>query len=575
MKLARLILSVFLALHQAGAATYFVDYASGSNSNAGTSEVAPWKHAPGDVRSSGSVVSSLSAGDSVLFNGGVSYILTNSGINAGWSGATNAPITYASYGTGQAILTTGPDSATAAAYGIIGSAFRQWLVISNLAFVDIGGIRPADPIWSVDTDGCTTNLLTAPPGGAAVSFNSGLSHSRIVNNTMRGIGTWTNSSPLSGTQSVSGGGVSVEGATNLVIAGNTMSHMRTGIRFQGTSTRWFENLQITNNTIGTFVVWLIDGSAASASARFVDTVIAYNQFGDKWQHDQTEWDLNNGCGDAPHTDGIFLRNSGQAAVWTGTAICNNYFFSTSTNSSGGTAMIYLSEGGGGDVLIANNVSLNARDSAFMQVAPGSRQAGGRTVWCFHNSIFGGGSRPFRNTGTNHTFVMIGNIWARSAASSTATLLNWEAFNPITSDRNIFWNFQIPSGTYYPIYRLNWPVAGTWTTWAGWQALGYDARSLLQDPMFLDPTNAVITARNLRIGAASPARNLVSDLASIYPQFAQWLAYDMDGVARVEPFDAGAYQYTGSTPPPPPPPSGGSPLSVTVSNLSATSIVVSP
>ena len=544
-------------------ATYYVDFDGGSNSNAGTSSGAPWKHAPGDARASGSVVSSLTAGDSVLFKGGTSYILTNSGINAGWSGTSNSPITYASYGTGQAILTTGPASATATAYGIIGSAFRQWLVISNLAFIDIGGIRPNDPVWTVDTDGCSTNLLTAPPGGAAVSFTSGLSHSQIRDNTMRGIGTWTNASPLSGTQSVSGGGVSVEGGTNLVIAGNTMSHMRTGIRFQGTSARWFENLKITNNTIGTFVVWLIDGSAAASAARFVDTVISGNTFGDKWQHDQSQW---TGCGDAPHTDGIFLRNSGQPAVWTGTVIANNLFFSTSTNSSGGTAMIYLSEGGGGDCLIANNVSLNARDSAFIQVAPGSRQAGGRTVWFFHNTIFGGGSRPFRNTGTNHTFVMIGNIWARSAASSTATLLNWEAFNPIASDRNVFWNHQIPAGTYYPIYRLNWPVAGSWTTWAGWQALGYDPRSVLSDPMFIDHTNAVITSRNLRIGAASPARNLVSDLASLYPQFSQWLTNDIAGNPRVEPFDAGAYQYTGEAPPPPPPPAPSTNGAVTIGVL---------
>lgn len=493
---------------------------------------------------------SLVAGDSVLFNGGVSYVVTNSGVELGWSGSSGSPITYASYGTGKAILTTGNESATATAYGMQALAHRQYLVVSNLAFIDIGGIRPDDPVWSVDTDGCTTNLLTAPPGGAAISAQLGLSHSIIVSNTMRGIGTWTNSSPLSGTQSVSGGGVSVEGGTNLVIHGNTMSHMRTGIRFQGTSTRWFQDLQITGNTIGTFVVWLIDGSAASGSAVFQDTIIHGNILGDKYQHDQSQW---TGCGDAPHTDGIFLRNSGTGAQWYGTVIDSNFFYSSSTNSSGGTALIYASEGGGGDLLISNNACPNGRDSAIIQIAPGARQAGGRTVWFFHNTIHGGGARPFRNTGTNHTFVFGGNIFSRYNDSATTSLLNFEAFNPITSDRNIFWNAGRPTGTYYPFYRQNWPSGGSWTTFSGWQALGYDPRSLYSDPMFYDMTNAVILSRDLRIGAASPARNLAADYASLYPQFSRWLTNDIAGNPRVEPFDAGAYQYTGDAPPPPPPP----------------------
>lgn len=553
MKTTAFLILAFWWVMAASAATYYVDYASGSDSNSGTSSGSPLKHAPGDPRASGNVPASLSAGDAVYF-AAASHTLTNGGIAVNWSGASNAPITYASHGGGTAILTTGPGSATASMNGFVASSFRQWLVFSNIAFVNIGGIRPGDPAWDVDTQGCTTNLMTAPPGGSAISFPSGLSHSKIIDCDIQGVGTWTNASPLSGTQSVSGTGISIEGGTNVLITGCNLSYMRTGIRFQGTSTRWFSNLVISNNVIGEWMVWLVDGSAASSSARFEDIQIVKNVFKNKWMHDQSQW---TGCNDAPHTDGIFLRNSGQSAVWLRTAIVGNLFYSDAPSSSGGTAMIYLSEGGGGDTLVANNVSLNAHDSAFIQIAPGSRQAGGRTVWLLHNTWLGG-PRAIRVTGTNHTLHVHGNIFARVADGDTFTLANYEAYNPLTSDRNVWFNYLRPTGTYYPFYRqgTGWPAGGSWTTWATWQSMGFDSRSLYTDPNFLDYTNAV-ASRNLRIGAASPARNLAADYASIYPEWATWLATDFDGVARVEPFDAGAYEFTGDSgsggggdPPPP-------------------------
>lgn len=526
-------------------ATYFVDYSGGSDANAGTSSGSPLKHAPGDPRASGNVPASLSAGDAVYFASS-SHTLTNGGIAVNWSGASNAPITYASYGGGTAILTTGPNSATVSMNGFVASALRQWLVFSNIAFVDIGGIRPGDAAWSVDTDGCTTNLMTAPPGGSALSFPVGLSNSKIIDCDIQGVGTWTNASPLSGTQSVSGTGISIEGGTNVLITGCNLSYMRTGIRFQGTSTRWFSNLVISNNVIGEWMVWLIDGSAASGAARFEDIQIVKNVLKNKWMHDQSNW---TGCNDAPHTDGIFLRNSGQSAVWLRTVIANNMFYSDAPSSSGGTAMIYLSEGGGGDCLVANNVSLNAHDSAFIQVAPTSRQSGGRTVWILHNTWLGG-PRAIRVTGTNHTLFVQGNIFARVADGDTHTLANFEAWNPLESDQNVWFNFLRPSGTYYPVYKegTGWPAGGGgWNTWDVWRTMGFDASSVYDDPEFIDYSNSTVTSRDLRISSTSPARGIAEDYAAAYSEFASWLETDFAGNPRVAPFDAGAYEYIGESP----------------------------
>lgn len=63
---------LFHAAH-AAAATYYVDFESGSDSNAGTSTSSPWKHSPGDSNATGNANRSLTGGDTVIFKGGVIY----------------------------------------------------------------------------------------------------------------------------------------------------------------------------------------------------------------------------------------------------------------------------------------------------------------------------------------------------------------------------------------------------------------------------------------------------------------------------------------------------------------------
>jgi len=55
----------------AHAATYYIDFASGADTNAGTSKSAPWKRAPGMTGFAGSY--SHSAGDQFIFKGGVTW----------------------------------------------------------------------------------------------------------------------------------------------------------------------------------------------------------------------------------------------------------------------------------------------------------------------------------------------------------------------------------------------------------------------------------------------------------------------------------------------------------------------
>jgi len=86
---------------------YYVDFAGGSDTNAGTGPSAPWKHAPGDTDATGVPANTtLQPGDTVRFKGGVVYEGT---VLLQWSGLPGRPVTYdgnsaGTFGTGRAIV---------------------------------------------------------------------------------------------------------------------------------------------------------------------------------------------------------------------------------------------------------------------------------------------------------------------------------------------------------------------------------------------------------------------------------------------------------------------------------------
>jgi hypothetical protein len=94
-----------VAALSATSASYFVDFAAGSDAAAGTSTATAWKHCPGDANATGTAAStSLSAGDTVNFKGGVAY---RGSIALKKGGTAESRITYttaSAWGTGRAIL---------------------------------------------------------------------------------------------------------------------------------------------------------------------------------------------------------------------------------------------------------------------------------------------------------------------------------------------------------------------------------------------------------------------------------------------------------------------------------------
>jgi len=83
------------------AATYYVDYSSGSNIYAGTSAQTPWKHSPGDPNATNRPANTrLQPGDKVLFRGGVPY---RGSFKLLSSGTSSAPITFSGSGFGNGL----------------------------------------------------------------------------------------------------------------------------------------------------------------------------------------------------------------------------------------------------------------------------------------------------------------------------------------------------------------------------------------------------------------------------------------------------------------------------------------
>lgn len=101
-------LLIFFAALSLDAATYWVDFENGDDSNAGTSTNAPWKRCKGDAAATGTAAStSLSSGDTVNFKGGVVY---KGQISLTVNGTSGAYVTYEGdsavhgWGTGKAVI---------------------------------------------------------------------------------------------------------------------------------------------------------------------------------------------------------------------------------------------------------------------------------------------------------------------------------------------------------------------------------------------------------------------------------------------------------------------------------------
>jgi hypothetical protein len=87
------LISCFLIAAEAFATTYYIDYASGNDSNNGTPKTSPWQHLPGMPGCHAQCAASTpQPGDQFIFKGGVTWPNSSLGFEWTWNGSAGHPI---------------------------------------------------------------------------------------------------------------------------------------------------------------------------------------------------------------------------------------------------------------------------------------------------------------------------------------------------------------------------------------------------------------------------------------------------------------------------------------------------
>lgn len=210
------------------ATTYWVDYSAGRDSAAGTSSASAWQHCPGDPAATANPASTaLAPGDTVLFKGGVSYVLTGAtGIILRWNGGAGLPITYdgnsaGAWGTGPAVLTDQYGALGLTALSAPSGSVAAALVIRGFAFTGLGGAAalPAD-----------TGVPLAPRYGGGIAFPAGASGVSIEDCAFRQLGYAFNQRPVAAS-SLAGTAISLNGASTVDVLRCDFSRLTTAIDF--------------------------------------------------------------------------------------------------------------------------------------------------------------------------------------------------------------------------------------------------------------------------------------------------------------------------------------------------------
>ncbi len=505
----RYLISIILSVLSCPAATYYVDFASGSNSNSGISPGSAWKHCPGDNNASGIPGSTvLQAGDIVRFRG--TYI---GSINLKWSGADGNPITYDGKDWGERTTIT---TAFQSSGGFSGAGTpTNNVVIRGFLFTQIGGYSASDSIWS------TTTPVTAPPGGVGITLTSGGRNIIIGDCHFSEIGQWRNVVPMSGTTSVTGTGVSLENNTNVLVTDCDFTRMKTGVSIKSTSV--ISDITVRNSSFHNYMNWLVDVAPRAVGATIRNIVIEGCTFFDYKEFDLPNW---NGLGEKPHQDGIFLRTSGMLSTWENIVIRNSKFYSDQA-SAGGTASIYLSQGASADIyncLFLNDGHTNAYINVGFNKLAGMRQT--VRIW---NNTFVGWSRAIKVTPGNSNpdrVEILNNAFYRTGTFDVVSI-NPAEIGVLLMNNNVYFTDNnarvIHDGAAYRSFSQ-------WVTLSG-----KDIDSTWGNPQFVNIAGAP-SSWNVR--PASGTSPLVKKGVPLLQEFSDAI----DGAFRGNSWDVGAFNY---------------------------------
>lgn len=523
----------------ARAAIYYIDFATGSDANNGTSTSTPWKREPGDVNATGtSDVTTLAAGDTVKFKGGVVY----SGLVIfKWSGSLGSPITYdgnsaGDWGTGRAII-DGQYIANASCMSSSGS--RSHLVIRYFELRNGGGW--ADDHADVLAAAAGTKTNTVNTGGNGIAFYGSPGTNLYLSDLyIHRMGGWRNTQGW--TQStIQGLGIGIRNANGVVITNCEMTKMKTAIgMFAQFGT--LQNVEVVNCDIHNYITWGVDVAPQQPGDTLKDITIRDTKIHDYAEFCQGNWA---GSGEWPHTDGIFLRKAGIPSVWTNVRVFNNHFYCDGPPGNGGTASIYISQGA--SVIIYNNLFNQDSQTRMIGVSHANSDAFEQVVRIYNNTFISGAPAIILDTETDpaRRKVYIQNNIFRSTAGAAAngvmvTRLN--GVEPTVMDRNLYFD---PGYTVATKYAAAFPAYSTFANLRAWYFC--ETNGFYVDPKHVNAAASPPSARDFQLTSMSPAVNGGANLSAYFTK---------DRAGRNRPatgaWDIGAYQFDsgGSLPEPP-------------------------
>ena len=365
------------------ATTYYVDFDTGVDTNNGTATGTAFTHCPGDDSATGTAASTvLSAGDTVVFKGGVSYL---GRIDIDWSGSAGNVITYdgntaGAWGTGKAIIDGENTNTDARRYGFYASSARNYITIDNFEIREMGG-------------GASFTTCASPPSainGYGIYMESP-SNITIRNNYIHQIGDWENgeTNQYMHASGMEGTGIHLRGTSGnvstIAIDNNEFTKIgRAAISLDARGGRTITGIDISNYNIHEYIRWGIQVVANGNNSTIQDVSVHDGTIRDTWQYapNDSTYGWRACAGQHPHYDGMIWMIGG--SPYTGQTlgtpanpnrIYNNIFYNDSPATDEGTATIFLTVWGG-TLYIYNNVSINPLSPYGMVYA----QDGGGTVY---------------------------------------------------------------------------------------------------------------------------------------------------------------------------------------------------
>jgi hypothetical protein len=528
-------------------ATYYVDFAGGSDTNSGTTATYAFKHCPGDDAATGVAAGvPLSGGDTVVFRGGVRYL---GRVDLNWSGQSGARITYdgnagGSWGTGKALLDGENMDTDARRYGFYASSSRSYITIRGFEFTRLGG--HASISW---------NCSSAPAAVAGYGiYLSSCTDITVENCYFHDIGDWQNAPGMS-LSLMEGWGVFVfRSAARILVDGCEFTRVPIGIVLDARSDT-IRDIEITRCDIHHNVRWGIDlvTNANNSTLRGID--IHHNSIRDVWQYAANSW---LGCsGTNPHYDGIILRIGG--APYTGQQLgtlgepirirANRFYNDDSAATDAGTAMIFLTTFGG-TVLIYNNLFVNTLSNGYgaIYAQDGTSAAEGNPQPDYHiynNSFMDARKAVTLRTLTTAWALTNGNIRIKNNVffntSSTGNYMVECGLDGNSQPDELDYNRYVTGRSDQKVASM---FSGTRVYWtlSELRSAGFEKNGSYGNPLFTNTTYGLGSSsglNDLSLRTDSPCVNAGVDLSAFFSD-------DFSGVSRPQgsAWDVGAFELPG-------------------------------